>query len=49
VLESLGKALAQWPPVPPPPPLKAPVPPPPTVPIRTIRGVREGAVLIQTP
>jgi len=49
VLESLGKALAQWPPVPPPPPLKAPVPPPPTVAIRTIRGVREGAVLIQTP
>jgi len=52
VLESLGKALAQWSPVTPvapvPPPLKAPVPPP-TVAIRTIRGVREGAVLIQTP
>ena len=46
VLEWLGKALGQ-PPVPPP-PLKAPEPPP-TVAIRTIRGVREGAVMIQTP
>ncbi|MGO8901756.1 MAG: Flp pilus assembly protein CpaB [Isosphaeraceae bacterium] len=48
VLEALGKALAlaQRPPVPPPPP-EAPVPPP-TVKIRTIRGAREGAVLIQT-
>ena len=36
------------PPEPPPLP-KAPEPPPPTVSIRTIRGVREGAVLIQTP
>src|SRR5271166_1984042 len=35
------------PPVPPPPP-KAPEPPP-TVAIRTIRGAREGAVMIQTP
>ncbi|MGB0067608.1 MAG: hypothetical protein WBQ11_06135, partial [Isosphaeraceae bacterium] len=39
------------PPVPPPLP-KAPEPPPtvaPTVAIRTIRGVREGSVLIQIP
>ncbi len=36
------------PPVPPPPPPKAPEPPP-TVSIRTIRGVRESAVLIQIP
>ena len=36
------------PPVQPPPPPQAPEPPP-TVQIRTIRGVREGAVLIQTP
>ncbi len=47
VLELLGKAMAQRP-LPPSPAPKAPEPPP-TVKIRTIRGVREGAVLIQTP
>jgi len=41
----LDKAFGQRPPAP---PLKAPEPPP-TVQIRTIRGVREGAVLIQIP
>ena len=46
VLGWLDKAFGQRPPVPP--PLKAPEPPP-TVKIRTIRGVREGAVLIQIP
>ncbi len=45
VLEWLGKALAQRPPAPPP----TGTEPPPTVKIRTIRGVHEGAVLIQTP
>ena len=47
VLGWLDKAFGQRPPVPPS-PLKAPEPPP-TVAIRTIRGVREGAVMIQTP
>ncbi|MGA9924424.1 MAG: Flp pilus assembly protein CpaB, partial [Isosphaeraceae bacterium] len=37
------------PPVPVPPPLPKAPEPPPTVSIRTIRGVREGAVLIQIP
>jgi len=43
--------LDLWPPVPPPvlPPLPKASEPPPTVKIRTIRGVREGAVPIQTP
>jgi pilus assembly protein CpaB len=48
VLEALGKALAQRaaaPPLPAPPLPKAPGPP--MIPIRTIRGVHEGAVLIQ--
>jgi len=47
VLEALGKALARRPPVPPPAPM-APEPPP-KVAIRTIRGVHEGAVMIQIP
>ena len=42
VLEALGKVLAQRPPLPQP-------PAPPKVAIRTIRGVHEGAVMIQTP
>ncbi len=47
VLDALGKAFAQRP-LPPPPAPKAPEQPP-TFQIRTLRGVREGAVLIQTP
>lgn len=46
VLEALGKAIAQRP-LPPSPAPKAPEPPA-TVKIRTIRGVHEGAVEIQT-
>jgi hypothetical protein len=48
VFEALGKALSQRPPAPVAPAPKAPEPPP-IVPIRTIRGTHEGAVVIQLP
>jgi pilus assembly protein CpaB len=50
VLEALGRALAQRQPVPPPAPAppKAPEPPP-MASIRTLRGVREGGVIVQVP
>jgi pilus assembly protein CpaB len=50
VFEALGKALAQRKPEPPkaPEPAKAPEPPP-TFLIRTIRGTREGGVIVQAP
>jgi pilus assembly protein CpaB len=46
VLDALGKALSQRPPAPQPPPPKAPEPPA-MVPIRTIRGSYESAIMIR--